>query len=238
MTSLEWDTFESVLLEEFRSILTEFKCIERTLSSSSGSDSDSDSLNDFNGLLMFILKDRQKFREVAAKEFAISYESKELQFNPQIHFDSKEFIKNVSNLPNNLSSFSPEFSKFHLLLNYPLDHVDLKNLIKLSISYWNNRYPSLKESFIIPLAAKLSRSDLLESPELVVLLKRRICKGKLLPFDQSISVAKMLELKPSQFFDGFFDEQLANLKEIIRMDQLEAKKEFLCVIQQLGCHCD
>ena len=222
--STQWKDFESLLLNEFRSILSNFKCIESSLTS--------DTRKDFRGLVKFILKDRASFREVVLKEFSGLGLGIDDCSGPSYDFDTETFIKS---LPDNLPSFSPEFSKFPLIL----DHFSpclIPSLMEICEKYWNNRYPSIKESFIIPFIAS-STFNVPPTPKLVNLLRRRILKGKLIPYDCTISLASKLQINPSDFREGYLDRQLTTLKEIIS-NNLLAESELSCVLKQSGCHCD
>ena len=220
----QWDDFESLLLTEFRAILANFKCIESKLSL--------DTRKDFNGLLQYILNDRASFREVALREVGIESLNESNTLCTE-GFDAEEFLKSILKSSDPLPSYSPEFFKFPLLLNNLPPYL-FPSAIALCERYWNNRYPALKESFIIPFA---SQSQIPLSSNLASLLKRRLLKGKLAPFDDCVRLAKFMGLSPSDFSDGFFDSQLAALKDILS-NYLQAENELHCVLQQSGCHCD
>lgn len=221
---MEWDDFENLLLAEFRSILSNYKCIESTLTC--------DTRKDFDGLLKYILKDRAKFREVAIEEYGCSDDDSSSANNDNDDaFDAELFINTLPT--SRLPSFSPEFSQFPLLLQ--LTNASLvPRIMDICEMYWCNRYPSLKESFIIPFTAKYREYV---TPTLQSLLKRRLLKGKLAPFDSSVLLAHHFNIFPSDFVDGYVDHQLAALKEILS-NNLNSEKEINCVLQQSGCHCD
>ena len=224
LTHMEWDDFENLLLAEFRSILSTYKSIESTLTS--------DTRKDFNGLLKYILKDRAKFREVAIEEYGCSDNDSRIENNKNVDaFDAEVFINSLPS--SRLPSFSPEFSQLPLLLQHTNASL-LPRIMDICEMYWCNRYPSLKESFIIPFAAEYSEYV---TPMLQSLLKRRLLKGKLAPFDSSVLLANYLNIFPSDFVDGYVDHQLAALKEILS-NNLNSEKEIRSVLQQSGCHCD
>lgn len=220
----EWDTFEQVLLAEFRSILSNFKCIETVLTS--------DTRKDFMGLLHFILNDRATFRAVALNEFGIEWTTTTATVTTDSEgFDPEEFLRSILNSSaDRLPSFSPEFSKFPLLLAGDTTPLALE----LCERYWSFRYPSIKESFIIPFASRFPPPP---SSTLARLLKGRLVKGKLVPFDDSLLLARKMDLVPSDLIDGYFDHQLAALKGILSNNS-QAEAELRCVLQQSGCHCD
>ena len=221
---MEWDDFENLLLAEFRSILSNYKCIESTLTC--------DTRKDFNGLLKYILKDRAKFRKVAIEEYGFNDSDSKSANNDNVNaFDAEVFINSLPS--SRLPSFSPEFSHFLLLLQHTKASL-VPRIMDICEMYWCNRYPSLKESFIIPFAAEYREYV---TPMLQSLLKRRLLKGKLTPFDSSVLLAHQLNIFPSDFVDGYVDHKLTALKEILS-NNLNSEKENRCVLQQSGCHCD
>lgn len=227
LMNTDWDAFEKVLLTEFCSILSNFKRIESLLSS--------DTRKDFMGLLHYILNDRSSFRAVARTEFDIEHVTKDIVLDTE-GFDAEEFLKNINKIsPDRLQSFSPEFTKFSLLLEVDnLTPALISDIHYICEQYWDFTYPSLKESFVIPFASKFPPPP---SSTLSNLLRRRLLKGKLIPFGHSLLLANKLDLRPSDMMDGYFDHQLAALKGILS-NYLQDEAELHCVLQQSGCHCD
>ena len=67
------------------------------------------------------------------------------------------------------------------------------------------------------------------------LLTRRLLKGKLVPFRQSVTLAKMFQIQPDQI--DYFDQNLSSLKDLLYNHE-ESHLELLAVLKQSGCHCD
>ena len=153
-------------------------------------------------------KGPSQVQEVAIEEYGCSDNDSSIENNENVDaFDAEVFINSLPS--SRLPSFSPEFSQFPLLLQHTNASL-LPRIMDICEMYWCNRYPSLKESFIIPFAAEYSEYV---TPMLQSLLKRRLLKGKLAPFDSSVLLANYLNIFPSDFVDGYVDHQLAALKK-------------------------
>ena len=214
---MSWVDFENELLKEFKAILSHFNEIKDEINE--------DIRKDFLSLLQYTIKSRSSFRSIAGSNYDLNdNDFKNLELDPNSIAEEL--------LTKDLDSFAPEYSNFPLILNKCVN-VPEELLIKLCIKYWKRRYPSIKTSFIIPLCAKIPK--LLESKELKSLLVRRILKGKLTPFDESIQICKILEISPED--TDFHDPQLAALKDLLRNHQ-QLQIEQTCGLKQTGCHCD
>lgn len=223
--SITWLDFENDLLSEFKAILTQFRLIEE--------DINEDSRKDFLGLLQYTLKTRNSFRSTAAF-YGFNYTEHELDTKSQsksLEFDISRIVKEL--IEKDLDSFASEYSHFPLILEN-CDGINVELLVILCIKYWKHRYPSIKSSFIIPLCAKIPQLSE-SSSQLTSLLGRRLLKGKLDPFDESIQVAKILKISPEATY--FSDPQLAALKDILKNHQ-QFQVEHSSALEQSGCHCD
>lgn len=215
---MSWIDFENELLKEFRAILSLFNRIKDEINE--------DIQSDFLSLLQYTLKSRSSFRSIAA-QYGFNYNLGNFK---SFQLDPTEIV--VQLLKRDLDSFAPEYSNFPLILDNSAS-VPGDLLIKLCVKYWKLRYPSIKISFIIPLCIKIPQ--LSESKELKSLLFRRLLKGKLDPFDESIQICKLLQISPEA--TDFHDLQMAALKDLLRNHQ-QLQVERNCALKQSGCHCD
>lgn len=214
---MSWCDFENELLKEFKSVLTLYDTINDEINE--------DTRKDFLGLLQYTLKSRKSFRSLASQYYI--EQERDL-------YNSSDITKMVEELlEKDLDSFASEYSNFPFILsNVPESHVSNDMLTKLCVKYWKHRYPSVKTSFIIPLCSKISLES---SEELKSLLCRRLLKGKLEPFDESIQLCKTLQISPED--TEFYDPQLAALKDLLQ-NHRQLQIEQSCALQQSGCHCD
>lgn len=215
---MSWCDFENELLREFKSILNLYDNIKDEINE--------DTRKDFLGLLQYTIKSRKSFRPIAS-EYGITHTEPKTILNN--YFDMTVLVKEL--LEKDLDSFASEYSNFPLILN---NHFSVSNdiLTKLCFKYWKHRYPSVKTSFIIPLCSKISLES---SEDLKSLLLRRLLKGKLDPFDESIQLCKSLQISPDS--TDFYDHQLAALKDLLQ-NHRKLQLEQSCALEQSGCHCD
>lgn len=233
-SSSYWDDLESLLHQEFVSILKEYIIKLPILSS--------DTRTDFTSLLKFITQERSSYRSTV-EALGISLPASTIPSSPSAEISyftcaCEDLNEKVLFLLNNdLDSFSPEFSHFpQILEKYKLVSPSL--LADLCLKYWPNRYPSIKTSFIIPLM-----SEVVDQIPHSHALKHRICnrllKGKLYPFDASIKLLKspsMSALISPRGLESFVDVRLSILKEIVGSPS--TPEETAHVLNQPGCHCD
>ncbi len=228
-----WDEFENTLNTEFLFILSEYRRLVDILSE--------DARKDFVGLLRYTAKDRKSFLNILKEEFsgAITSETDGESDTTNISADTTltlttEQVKTLLNDPL-IDTFSHSYTLFPLILqNWQL--VPIYSLVSLCEKYWKTRYPSIKQSFIIPMAVHIfTQKEQHAGSLLKSMLMNRLLKGKLIPFDQSVALAKLFSLPPADI--DYYDRGLSALKEIL-INHGQSRQELLCVLKQSGCHCD
>ena len=227
-----WNDFETLLKAEFLEIHSEYNKLKENLTE--------DTRKDFDGLLRYATANNNSssFTEPTV-DTDITTES-ELELESIIN----TLLDLVDSDTNSFVTFAPEYSNFPVLLKNA-HKIPSPRLVSLCEKYWKCRYPSVKESFIIPVAIHIFGNEkvLIDSDELKMemkmklkgLLTRRLLKGKLVPFRQSVTLAKMFQIQPDQI--DYFDQNLSSLKDLLYNHE-ESHLELLAVLKQSGCHCD
>lgn len=229
---MTWYEFEQTLHTEFQSILNDFIRLKEDGKLSK------DTQKDFLGLLRYTLKDRGSFRTMAETTQLELLDATEDAQNNNFDNLTKVIDELLEIIPSNHahSTFPSQFTHLpSILANW--NRFEPDSLVSLCEKYWKLRYPSIKESFIIPVAVNIFASfpDRFETTQLKKLLKTRLLKGKLAPFDQSVALCKIFAVQPDDL--EYFDGKLAALKDILANHQ-QAHQEMLAVLKQSGCHCD
>lgn len=225
MTTVTRDDFERLLISQFKDIMQTFRDIRSQMAP--------EIISDFLGLVQYLASHHSALKSLLKNDEILLNPS--VMSCPALHPLPPSIVDEL--ISRDLDSFAPEFTLFPQILS-ERNSFDRASLYSLCLKHWKCRYPSIKESFIIPLCAHLFEAhpgDLNDQPLLVDLLRKRIYAGKLVPFDESVRLAKCLGVDFNQF--SFVYRPFSTLKEILSNHQ-NISSELESVLKQSGCHCD
>lgn len=209
---MHWDELELALNNEFRSILWNYRATKMS----------EYKRGDIHSYLRYISRHRAGFKRILL-EIGLIEDGSISQIAP---VDIALIDTALDTLLNdNIESFAPEYSHFSLILQ-DSHNIPSSSLHALCLKYWRSRYPSIKKSFIVPLCAKTADVP----PNLDLLLRKRLGKGKLDPFDESVQLCKALTIPPPV---NYIDRQLSRLREMIHEPEDHDHSS-----DYSGCHCD